>query len=66
MKKYQLLVKKKQRLEEKIEKLCDKFTDSTGLIVRNAGMNIDVKTLETLDLKTKVLANYKVEINCEV
>ena len=66
MKKYQLLLKKKQKLESQIAKLCNKFTESTGLIVRNAEMDIGVLTKQTVDLQEKILSDYKVDINCEV
>lgn len=66
MKKYQTLLKKKNKLEEKIAKLCNQFTNNTGLIVRNASMNVDVIKKENLDLTEKILSNYSVEINCEV
>jgi len=66
MKKYLSLIKKKNKLEEKIAKLCNQFTNSTGLIVRNASMNLDVIKKENLDLTEKIISNYKVEIFCEV
>lgn len=66
MKKYKILLKKKNKLEEKISKLCNQFTNSTGLIVRNASMDINILTKQTPDLTDKILADYKTEITCEV
>lgn len=66
MKKYSSLLKKKNKLEEKISKLCNQFTNSTGLIVRNATMNLDLIKKENLDLTETIKLNYKVDINCEV
>jgi hypothetical protein len=66
MKKYLSLLNKKKKLEKKIAKICNKFTDSTGLIIKNAEMNIDVNNEITKDLEDKLLTNYKVEINCEL
>jgi len=66
MKKYQKLVQKKNKLEEKIAKLCDQFTNSTGLIVRNASMDLDIIKKQNVELEEKIVSNYKVEINCEL
>lgn len=66
MKKYQTLLKKKNKLEEKIAKLCNQFTNNTGLIVRNASMNVDVIKKENLDLTEKIISNYAVQVQCEV
>lgn len=66
MKKYIILLKKKNKLEEKIAKLCNQFTNNTGLIVTNASMDIDVLKKTNLDLTEKNLANYHVNINCEI
>lgn len=66
MKKYKSLLEKKIKLEEKIENLCSKFTESTGLIVNHASMNLDV--IEDLGNIEKYRVNpiYKVNINCEI
>jgi len=66
MKKYQILLQKKNKLEEKIAKLCNQFTNSTGLIVTDASMNLDVVKKTSLDLTEKIISDYKVEIRCEV
>jgi hypothetical protein len=66
MKKYSHLLKKKQTLEKKIEILCNKFTQSTGLIVKNAEMNLDIQLKQKSDLTEKILPNYQVQINCEI
>jgi len=66
MKKYQKLIQKKNNLEEKIAKLCNQFTNSTGLIVTNALMDLDVIKKENPDLTEKIESNYKVDIKCEI
>jgi len=66
MEKYQNLLKKKNKLEEKIAKLCNQFTNNTGLIVRNASMDIYVLKKENFDLTEKIISDYKVNINCEI
>lgn len=66
MKKYQSLINKKKKLEQKIEKLCNKFTDSTGLIIKNAEMQIDIQKKQVSNFPEKILANYNVQVNCEV
>jgi len=66
MKKYTVLIKKKNKLEEKIAKLCDKFTKSTGLVVANAEMELDFKMALTTELKNEIYSNYKVEVNCRL
>lgn len=66
MKKYKNLLIKKNKLEEKIAQLCNKFTESTGLIVRNASMELEVEEDKSNIEKYKVNPIYKVNIDCEI
>lgn len=66
MKKYQSLLKKKKKLEEQIVKLCNRFTDSTGLIIENIYMNPDINILNEPDKVTKIFSNYNAEVNCRL
>ena len=66
MKKYKKLIEKKNKLEEKIAKLCNKFTESTGLIVTNASMELEVEEDKSNIEKYKVNPIYKVQIYTEV
>jgi len=65
MKKYKKLIEKKNKLEEKIALLCNKFTNSTGIIVRDITMDIDIFK-KIGDDKDYILPKYKANINCEV
>ena len=66
MKKYKSLLEKKNKLEEKIAQLCNKFTKSTGLIVRNASMELEVEEDKSNIEKYKINPIYKVQVYTEV
>lgn len=66
MKKYKSLLEKKNKLEEKIANLCNKFTESTGLIVRSASMELEIEEDKSNIEKYKINPLYKVNIDCEV
>jgi hypothetical protein len=66
MKKYQKLIEQKNKLEEKIAQLCNKFTESTGLIVVNASMDLNIEEDKSNIEKYKINPVYKVYIHCEV
>ena len=66
MKKYKSLLEKKNKLEEKIAQLCNKFTESTGLIVKNASMELEIEEDKTNIEEYKINLIYKVNVDCEV
>ena len=66
MKKYKNLLEKKNKLEEKIAQLCNKFTESTGLIVRNASMELEIEEDKSNIEEYKINPIYKVNVDCEV
>ena len=66
MKKYKKLIEQKSKLEEKIAQLCNKFTESTGLIVTNASMELELEEDKSNIEKYKVNPIYKVQIYTEV
>ena len=66
MKKYQKLIEQKNKLEEKISQLCNKFTESTGLIVRNASMELEIEEDISNIEKYKINPIYKVQVYTEV
>ena len=66
MEKYKKLIERKEKLEEKISQLCNKFTESTGLIVTNASMELEIVEDKSNIEKLKFNSIYKTIINCQI